>query len=79
MSAVELAREGLNRSCVDCSDVPLFGGMRCYPCFYRKVVERRGEHEADGPPGYATYVAGCRCRDCKAASAAYTRKRRNAR
>jgi hypothetical protein len=35
-----LAQEGRNRQCVDCGDLPLFGGMRCLDCFQVRCDER---------------------------------------
>jgi len=40
-ATLELAREGLNTCCVDCSAWPMDGGLRCVPCFIATVVERR--------------------------------------
>lgn len=76
MSAVELAREGLNRSCVECGTYPFGGGLRCLPCFQARARQNAGEHTSSEPVSYATYAMGCRCRGCKKASAAYTRRRR---
>ena len=72
----ERARLGVNQFCVDCARTPFGGGMRCLECFQLRVRVRAGEHEAAERPSYATYAMGCRCRDCKRASAEYTRKRR---
>jgi hypothetical protein len=44
MSVLELARAGTNRACVDCADRPLFGGLRCLPCFQRRCLQNAGEH-----------------------------------
>ena len=71
----ELCRAGLNRACVDCGDVPLFGGKRCGECFLERVDERRGVHTADSPVG-AGYGQGCRCRPCMDGAAQYQRERR---
>ena len=30
---LETVRAGANTACVDCGDVPVDGGLRCYPCF----------------------------------------------
>jgi hypothetical protein len=30
---IDRARQGLNRSCVDCFQKPLHGGLRCLPCY----------------------------------------------
>jgi len=40
-SGVQLwAQEGRNPDCVDCGDRPLFGGLRCLPCFQLRCDER---------------------------------------
>jgi hypothetical protein len=36
----ELARAGENLECIDCGDVPLFGGLRCLHCFRARCDER---------------------------------------
>ena len=35
-----LARDGRNPECIECGDEPLFGGLRCLPCFRRRCDER---------------------------------------
>ena len=40
-AALELAREGLNTSCVDCSAWPMGGALRCGPCFTATVAKHR--------------------------------------
>jgi hypothetical protein len=40
-----LCQLGQNRSCVDCGDSPWGGGMRCLPCFQRRVEVRRAALE----------------------------------
>ena len=76
-SPVGLAQIGKNPACVDCDDVPLFGGMRCLTCFQSRVRANRGEHVAPNPPSAAGYSNGCRCRDCRAASAAARKEARD--
>jgi hypothetical protein len=76
MSVLELARAGTNRACVDCADRPLFGGLRCLPCFQRRCLQNAGEHLFAEPPSPGTYGRGCRCRRCKVKSAEYQRDRR---
>jgi len=73
----EWARAGENPACVDCGDLPLFGGMRCLDCFQSRCDRRKESepHQYAEPPSYGCYVKGCRCRECRAASA--TVKRRN--
>jgi hypothetical protein len=34
------AQLGQNSNCVDCGERPLFGGMRCLPCFQVRCAER---------------------------------------
>ena len=41
-----LAQEGRNERCVDCGDVPLFGGMRCLDCFRVRCAERSDRRAA---------------------------------
>ena len=36
----EWARAGRNPDCIDCGDRPLFGGLRCLPCFQVRCEER---------------------------------------
>jgi hypothetical protein len=74
----KLAQIGKNQACVVCSDKPLFGGLRCLPCFQRRCRENAGEHLFASPASTSTYQQGCRCRACRAASAAYSRQRRAA-
>lgn len=74
----ELCNAGLNRECVQCGLEPFGGGMRCLACFQKRAMTNRGDHVADVPPSNSTYSAGCRCRDCKLASAEYQRQRRRA-
>jgi len=76
VSAAELARAGLNMSCVDCGASPFGGGMRCLGCFQARARKRAGEHTSSEPVSYSTYAGGCRCRGCKKASADYKRKLR---
>ena len=72
----ELCQAGLNRACVDCDSVPFGGGRRCLECFQARAIANRGDHVHSEPPSQAGYSLGCRCRDCKAASAEYARERR---
>jgi hypothetical protein len=76
MSVLELARAGTNRACVDCADRPLFGGLRCLPCFQRRCSRNAGvehlcvRHE----PGASCYqICRCRCEGCREAKRAYAR------
>jgi hypothetical protein len=36
----ELARTGENAACVDCDGIPMFGGLRCLPCFQVRCEQR---------------------------------------
>lgn len=72
----ELCQAGLNRACVDCGAVPFGGGRRCLTCFQDRADRNRGEHVANEPPSATSYSQGCRCRECKLASAEYARERR---
>ncbi|HEY7823345.1 MAG TPA: hypothetical protein VIG24_10945 [Acidimicrobiia bacterium] len=74
----ERCQAGVNTACVDCGSSPFGGGMRCLSCFQSLARQRAGEHTIAEPPSYGTYTMGCRCRDCKRASANYTRLRRQA-
>ena len=38
----ERAADGANTACVDCWEPPLYGGMRCLPCFQTRAAERSG-------------------------------------
>lgn len=72
LSLLERCRAGLNQDCVDCGAAPLFGGKRCGDCFLLRVDARRGweEHQFYGEAAtVATYARGCRCGDCRRASA----------
>jgi hypothetical protein len=73
-----LAQKGENRECVDCGDVPLFGGMRCLDCFQTRCDQRRHTtpHEFAEPPSYGCYVKGCRCSECRRFSAIVKRRAR---
>jgi hypothetical protein len=74
-----LVQQGLNRSCVDCGDRPFGGGMRCLDCFNVRCQSKADSvpHQFPDPATYGTYVKGCRCRDCRAASAGVKRASRN--
>ena len=76
-SPVGLARIGRNSRCVDCSAAPLFGGLRCLRHFQLRVLQNRGEHITAERPSVGSYQAGCRCRDCRAASASARKQLRN--
>jgi hypothetical protein len=76
MTVIELAQKGKNTRCVDCRAVPLFGGMRCLPCFQKRCSRNAGvehlcvRHE----PGASCYqICRCRCEDCRTAKRAYAR------
>jgi hypothetical protein len=70
------AQLGQNRCCVNCGDRPFGGGMRCLPCFQKRVDEKAGEHTLEVPPGLTAYKYGCRCRRCRIASAKSQQRRR---
>lgn len=74
----KLAALGKNPRCVDCEVKPLFGGLRCLPCFQLRCRQNAGDHLFGEPASLATYKRGCRCRACRAESASYTRRRRAA-
>jgi hypothetical protein len=69
---------GQNTECVDCGDSPYGGGMRCVPCFQKRVDEKAGSHTMEVPPGLTAYKYGCRCRRCRVASARDQQQRRKA-
>ncbi len=73
-----LAQKGENRECVDCGDLPLFGGMRCLDCFQTRCDQRRNAtpHEFVDPPSYGCYNRGCRCSECRRYSATVKRRAR---
>jgi hypothetical protein len=76
MSAVELARAGINRTCVDCGDRPWGGGMRCLDCFQARCDRNAGtEHLCvRHPPGASCYqICRCRCGECREWKRAYAR------
>jgi hypothetical protein len=75
----EMARTGSNPECVDCADVPLFGGLRCLECFQLRCDKRRHAtpHKFVDPPSYGGYVKGCRCGECRSFSA-YAKRRERA-
>ena len=76
MNVTRLAQQGTNTRCVDCQARPLFGGMRCLDCFHVRVKDKQGTHVSDQPPSYSSYQGGCRCRECRRASADYSKARR---
>ena len=67
MSAQQLARTGENTHCVDCYAKPLFGGMRCLPCFQKRVKDKLVLHGCGiHPPSAWCYSdCGCRCEGCR--------------
>lgn len=82
LTLVERCQAGLNQDCVDCGARPLFGGRRCHDCFLLRRDARRGpdEHRFYGEPATVrSYQRGCRCADCRKASAESQSKYRKAR
>lgn len=76
---VDLARLGRNESCVQCGSPPLFGGLRCHDCFLSRVEAKRGSSDhafPDKPATVGTYIAGCRCWECRKASAESRKRQR---
>lgn len=41
-----LAQMGKNSSCVDCAAEPMFGGLRCLPCFQDRAYQRQERQAA---------------------------------
>jgi hypothetical protein len=74
----EWARAGENPACIDCEDVPLFGGLRCLECFQVRCDRRRNStpHDFIDPPSYGCYVRGCRCSECRRFSARIKQRNR---
>jgi hypothetical protein len=68
---------GRNTACVDCGHRPYGGGMRCVPCFQKRVDEKSGTHTSHLPTGVQAYEGGCRCRRCRIAAARFDTARRN--
>lgn len=74
------AADGVNQRCVSCGAPPLFGGMRCLPCFQARCEARR---EAPGghvcrhhAPSVNCYLrCACRCPGCRTAKAQDRRRR----
>ena len=75
MNVRELAREGLNTVCVDCSDFPWGGGMRCLKCFQAAALRRKEvtEHRCirHDPSPTCYQLCRCRCDECKESKRAY--------
>ena len=81
MNVQELARQGRNIRCVECSGSPLFGGMRCLTCFKALAEKRRfktvtphtcGKHQ----PAVVCYIkCRCRCVECQTAMRDYKKSR----
>lgn len=70
---------GQNFNCVDCGEPPLFGGMRCLPCFQSRCSSRmlEGHHCLKHSPGVGCYaMCLCRCVSCRAEVARVQRERR---
>ena len=79
MNLLELVRAGQNKTCVDCSDVPFGGGMRCLRCFNLRTTRNAGtEHLCvRHQPGASCYqICRCRCEGCREAKRMYARVRR---
>jgi hypothetical protein len=83
-SDVEIrAADGVNDRCVGCGASPLFGGMRCLPCFQARCEARRqapGGHVCrDHDPSVKCYLrCACRCAACRSAKSGYARSLREA-
>ena len=45
---IQAAREGNNRSCVDCFRPSLYGGLRCLPCFQEVATPIRRVESTTG-------------------------------